>query len=127
MRRMVLSESVNERERPGDFVGLSIATLRMILRRGVLPEYSGKTVVKKFSESELGISVRIFRKIHRPHIHTAVSELCGRHLSKRSYPRLPDQLLLEERRRTFRRLARVRASASDKETGVCHRLGGNGK
>lgn len=108
MRRMVLSESVNERERPGDFVGLSIATLRMILRRGVFPEYSDKTVVKKFSESELGIALRIFRKIRRPHIHTAVLELRGRHLSKRSYPRLPDQRLLEERRRAMRRLARLR-------------------
>ena len=108
MRRMVLSESVNERERPGDFVGLSIATLRMILRRGVFPEYSGKTVVKKFFESELGIAIQIFRKIRRPHIHMAVLELCGRHLSKRSYPRLPDQLLLEERRWAMRKLARVR-------------------
>lgn len=108
MTRMVLSELVNERERPGDFVGLSIAALRMILRRGFLPEYFGKTVVKKFPGFELGIALRIFRKIRRPHIHTAVSKLCGRHLSKRSYPRLPDQLLIEERRRAMRRLARVR-------------------
>jgi hypothetical protein len=68
---MVLSESMNERERPGDFVGLSIATLRMILCCDALPEYSGRTIVKKSSGSELGISFRIFRKI-RDHILTAV-------------------------------------------------------
>jgi hypothetical protein len=109
MRRMVLSESVNERERPGDFVGLSIATLRMILRRGVLPEYSGKTVVKKSSGSELGIALRIFRKI-RDHIHTAAWS-CAVATFKKN-PRISDQLLLEERRRTMRGLVRVRISAT---------------
>jgi hypothetical protein len=37
MRRMVLSESVNKRERPRAFVRHSTATFKMILRRDVLP------------------------------------------------------------------------------------------
>jgi hypothetical protein len=43
---MVLSESVNKRERLCAFARLSTATFKMILRRDALPKHAGKKVEK---------------------------------------------------------------------------------